>query len=312
MVALQHLVDAPDAPLDVEAARALVEHLQRDLPETAMATRPDELRRLASRALDAERAAFRRRSKVGEEPPLDDTAAAEAFAAHDAVRAARAGMSAATDEGMRWLAIGNVWGLTGLAAAGVMVLRAGYEPMSAPVYGAVIGGATGPITTGLLALARRTLAAMRTTSASAAWASALATTGFETMGQLGARRLARRGWERRNEEAAVATAAARAARGDWHRVAGPRRHPRDAPQLLEQLAALRSAQLELLRALIAERMQPRAVPELSEPIIDVTALETATVDVTPFDVRWATTPPAETDERTPRRGFLRFWRGDRR
>jgi hypothetical protein len=298
MVAIQHLVDVPAPVLDVAAAREQVALLQHGLPTTALATRPEDLRRLARRALDAERAAFRRRAKVGDEPLLDDVAAAAAVDAHLAVRLARAGVAAASSDGMRWLAMGNAWGVAGLVAAGVMVVRAGYEPMAAPVYAAVIGGATGPLATAMLALTRRSFASMKVASATVAWAKALAATGFETMGQLAARRIARQAWLRRTHEAAIATDAARDARAAWHRVAGPHCHPREAPAVVAQLTALRAAQLQLLRALIADRMTPRSLP-------------LPPADSHPFEVAWPE-PAAEAtgaiDLRTPPRGLFSFWR----
>ena len=294
MVALQHLTDFAPPPLDVATARAHVERLRDGLPDTLLALRPEEIRRLARRALDAERAALRRRSKVGDEPALDESAAASAIAAHDAVRAARQGERDALNDSMRWLAIGNVWGLGGLLVAGGLVIRGGFEPMAAPVYSAVVSAAAGPLSTMLLGLTRRSFASMRVSSAVAAWAQSLAAAGFDTMGELHARRLSRAGWERRTAEAAAANAVARDARAAWHRVAGPHHHPRQAPALIAQMVVLRAAQLELLRALVAERMRPR---ELARPADDSgpdtgpMAIVDVTDDPVPFDVIWAVPTP---------------------
>lgn len=294
MVALQHLTDFAPPPLDVATARADVERLRAGLPDTLLALRPEEIRRLARRALDAEKAALRRRSKVGDEPTLDESAAAEAIAAHEAVRSARQGERDALNDSMRWLAIGNVWGIGGLLVAGGLVIRGGFEPMATPVYSAVVSAAAGPFSTTLLGLTRRSFASMRVSSAVAAWAQALAGAGFETMGELHARRLSRAGWERRTAEAAAANGVARDARAAWHRVAGPDRHPRQAPVLIAQMAVLRAAQIELLRALLAERMRPR---ELTRPAEDVgpdtepIAIVDVADDPVPFDVIWAVPAP---------------------
>lgn len=292
MVALQYLSDVVP-PLDVATARADVERFEEGLPRTLLALRPEEIRRLARRALDAERAALRRRSKVGEEPTLDESVVARAMEAHDAVRAARAGERDAVDDSMRWLAIGNVWGIGGLAVAGVLVFR-GIEPTAAPVYASVVTGATGPLATMLLGLTRRSVAALRVATAVNGWADALATAGFETMGELHARRLARASWVRRQQEAVAANTAARDARAQWHRVAGPHHHPREAPALIGRVAELRAAQLELLRALLAERMRPRELATASaHRELDTGPMETLDMcdDAVPFDVAWAVPEP---------------------
>ena len=296
MVALQHPSEFAPPPLDVATARAHVERLQEGLPPTLLALRPEEIRRLARTALDAEKAALRRRSKVGPEPEIDDDAAADAVAAHEAVCVARQGEIEALNDSMRWLAIGNVWGLGGLVVAGVLVVRAGFEPMATPVYSAVVSAAAGPMSTVILGLTRRSFASMRVSTAVTAWATALASAGFETMGELYARRISRAGWQRRNAEAAAANAVARDARAAWHRVAGPQCHPREAPALIARMAVLRAAQIELLRSLLAERMRPR---KLAARVVD-SGPDTepmAIVDVTdqpvvPFDVIWAVPAPA--------------------
>ena len=297
MVAVQHLADSRRAPLDVATARARVEALQHELPPTLLAARPEQLRRLARTSLDAERAALRRRSKVGVEPALDIGAAEAAIDAHAAVRAARQGLSDTGAEGQRWLAIGNVWGLVGLAGAAALVLKAGYEPMASPVAFTVVGGAAGPLATAVLALTRRSVASMRLASTLTAWADALRVTGFETMGELWARRVAHRAWARRSDEAAVATAVARDARAAWHRVVGPRRHPREAPAIVEQLAQLRVAQLDLFEALVAAHLR-RVEAAASMPASDVV----------PFAITWATGEPVVGEPRSRRPLSFRFWR----
>ncbi|HEX7168883.1 MAG TPA: hypothetical protein VF230_18035 [Acidimicrobiales bacterium] len=287
VVALQHAYDATAVPLDVDAARAEVERLRAGLPDSLLAARPDELRRLARRALETDLAARRRRAKVGEPPAVDEHAVDVAVAAHAAVRAARAGMTVATAEGMRLLAIGNVWGVAAIGT-GAVLLRSGLEPMSTPVYLAVVGAAAGPLATAALGLSRRSFAAMRVAAATASWAEAVAGAGATTMGELGARRIAARAWQRRRDEADAATAAAREARAAWHRVVGPKRHPRDAPALLARLAALRAAQLDLFRALVAERMRPRAAPA---PAVDVVDIDGAMREPSRLPVLWAKEQP---------------------
>ena len=282
MVALQH----PDEfrrsfPLTVAEARADVDRLRAELPDTLLAKRPEEIRRLARHALDAEKAALRRRSKVGAEPEYDAAGADDALAAFRSVQDARRGVRDAGRDSMRWLTIGNAWGVAGIGVAGALVMRVGLEPMSTPVYGAVIAGATGPLATMMLGLTRRSVAERRLAVARASWSSALVKTGAETMGQLGGRRLAWLGWQRRQQEADAAVAVARDARAAWHRVAGPLHHPREAPTLIAKVAVLRAAQLELLRALLEQQAR--------------------VVDVRPFDVAWAPDP-------APRRRFgLRLW-----
>lgn len=294
MVALQHLTESAAPPPDVATARAEVDRLRDGLPDTLLALRPEEIRRLARRALDAEKAALRRRSKVGDEPVLDEVATVEAMAAHDAVCAARRGEREALTDSMRWLAIGNVWGLGGLVLAGGLVIRGGFEPMAAPVYYAVVGAAAGPLSTTVLGLTRRSFASMRVSAAVASWAQALAAAGCETMGELHARRLSRAGWQRRSAEAAAANAVARDARAAWHRVAGPNRHPRQAPALIAQMTVLRAAQIDLLRALIAERMRPRELARRAEafgPDTEPIAIVDVADEPVPFDVVWAVPAP---------------------
>ena len=256
MVALHHFVESAHPRPSVAEARANVERLQSGLPDTLLARRPEEIRRLARVALDAERAAFRRRAKVGDEPALDDAAADAALDAHAAVEAARGGVRAAANDAMRLLAVGNAWGVICLAGGAALVLRAGFEPMAAPVYGAIVGAAAGPVATTLAGLSVRSLARIKLTSASSAWASAMAATDCATLGELRGRRIARAGWRRRVEEANAATALARESRAAWHRVAGPDVHPRQAPTLLARMTVLRAAQLELLSALLAQRLEP--------------------------------------------------------
>ncbi|HVM07886.1 MAG TPA: hypothetical protein VM345_05470 [Acidimicrobiales bacterium] len=292
MVALQHLIDAVDPPLDVETARAEVERLQQGLPPTLLAARPEEIRRLARTALDAEKAALRRRSKVGDEPAIDEDAVDAAIVALGDVRDARQGLAEAATDAMRWLAVGNVWGLVGLAAAGALVVRGHLEPMAAPVYTAVVGAAAGPIATTAFGVTRRTYATTKLARATTAWAEALRVAGFETMGELHARTISRRGWERRSVEAAAADAVARDARAAWHRVAGPKVHPREAPALIARLAVLRAAQLELFRALIAERMRPREITLTAVPTDPDTEPVSVVVDgAHPFEVVWAVPEP---------------------
>lgn len=209
---------------------------------------------------------------VGEAPPLDLDAVAAAVDAFDALRRAREGERDTLDEGLRWLALGNVWGIAGLVLA-VVLVASGHEPTSPLVYTAVVAAAAGPISTGFLGLCRRSLAAMRTRAATTEWAAALEASGFDTFGTLHARRLAHAAWVRRAEEAAVAGAAARDARAAWHRVAGPRSHPREAPALAARVGRLRCAQLELFGALLAERLaaptlRPAAVPGREEGRLD--------------------------------------------
>lgn len=294
MVALQHFTEYALPPLDVATARREVDRLQEGLPATLLALRPEEIRRLARRALDAEKAALRRRSKIGDEPAVDERAVDAALVAHEAVKTARKGERDALTDSMRWLAIGNVWGLGGLAAAAGLVVRGGFEPMATPVYVAVVSGAAGPLATMLLGLSRRSFAAMRVSSTIAAWTEALNAAGFETMGELQARRLARAGWARRAEEAAAATRVARDARAAWHRAAGPNHHPREAPSLIARIAVLRAAQLELFRALVAERMRPREMPAVTTDV-ELDTGPMAIIDVTdeplPFDVIWAVPEP---------------------
>jgi len=236
-------------------------------------------------------AALRRRSKIGDEPAIDEDATAAAIAAHDAVNDARAGERAALDESMRWLAIGNLWGIGSLGVAAALVIRGGVEPMAPPVYAAVITGATGPLATMILGLCRRSIAAMRVTSAITEWSEAVARAGFATMGELHGRRLARAAWARRRDEADAANAVARDARAAWHRVAGPGDHPREAPTLIARMTVLRAAQLELLKALIAERMKPRELHARSDDreldTAPMAIIDVSDRDAVPFDVVWA-------------------------
>ena len=262
--------------------------MQHGLPLTLLARRPEEIRRLARNALDAEKAAFRRRGKVGASPAFDEVAADAVVGSYERVKGERNEVRAAAADANRWLAIGNVWGLAGLTTAGALVIRFGFEPMSSSVYGVVVAAAVGPIATTMLGLTRRSFASMRLSAATTEWLAALSASGFDTMGELSATRISMGAWRNRQAEAAAAASAARDARAAWHRVAGPKVHPREAPALIAQMTALRAAQIELLRALLVERTNP--------------------LTPTPFEVVWAVPAAAVEDEPTPRASRFTFWR----
>jgi hypothetical protein len=252
MVALQHAV-ALDEPSDVvAAARVEVERLSHGLPAVAMAAHADEVRRAARACVHAAAAAERRRAFVGERPSLDEASASGVLDAHRAVGEARAGLREVVADGHRLIAIGNAWGVLALGGA-AFLSRHGVEMMATPVFAAVAGAAAGPVTMSVISVSRRSFAAMRVDAARAAWAAALEASGFATMGDLHARRIAVDAWRRRSSEADAADAAASEARAAWHRLVGDSFSPIEGPLLAFRLASLRAAQLRLLRALLDER-----------------------------------------------------------
>jgi hypothetical protein len=161
----------------------------------------------------------------------------------------------------------------GLVGAAVMVNR-GIDPMSTVIYGTISAAAAGPVCTSAISLWQRSLATIRVDAARAAWARALAATGFETMGDLHARRIALRAWERREAEARAADAAAAHAREDWVALVGDDVSPADAPALAARLTTARAAQLALVHAYLdAHRIAPRTAPLRIVDLADETPRE---------------------------------------
>jgi len=256
MVALQH-ARAPEEPFEaseLDAARADVERLAHGLPAVAMAAWPDEVRRASRACALAVAAAERRRALVGERSDLDEDATAAVLDAYRAVDEARTERRAAVAESHLLLALGNAWAALALAAAAVAVQQ-GIEPMATPVYSAVVAAAAGPATMFAIGLTRRSFATIKVDTARAAWAAALTASGFATMGQLHARRIAVAAWRRRASEADAADAAVDVARADWHRLVGESFSPIEGPLLAFRLASLRTAQLRLLHLLLASRTE---------------------------------------------------------
>lgn len=266
MLALHHLWESaedPSAPAVAEA-RAEVARLEAGLSRALLSTPPSEIRRLAAKATRAEAAVARWQARVGERPSLDADADAAVITAVAAMTAARADQNAALSERHKLLALGNALGLFTLGAAGGLV-GLGVSPMDAPVALAVVSAAGGPLTAGWLATQRCSLAARNVGTARSKWAAALEATGMASMGDLAARRVAIAAWERRCREAAAAVEAAREHQRPWYRLAGPGVSPDDVDEVLARVEALRSAQLRLLGALLAERVEGSAMAVLAPP-----------------------------------------------
>ena len=250
MVALRHLFEPTTPRLDVADARAEVERLRAGLPDTLLAKRPDEIRRLAREALDTQRAAERREALVGEPVVVDEETTGRAIDAHAELLAAREALRVARNAALTRITVGNAWGLTGIGAAAAMVMG-GAEPMGQQISIAMLAAGAGPLAAATAGLVLRTRVAADVRRAARSWTEAMAATPFATLGELHARRLSARAWQRRRAEADAARAAAREARAAWHRVAGPAVHPREAPSVLAQVAVLRAAQLDLLASMLA-------------------------------------------------------------
>lgn len=298
----------------IAEARAAVEAGRDGLVDSLLAARPEEVRRLARRALDAERALFRRRGAVGPEPEYDAAAGTRAIEAYAEVVEARAGADRASQDAARWLTFGNLWGMAGLATAGGLVSQVGLSLVSAPVAAAITAAAAGPLASAVLGLVSRSSAGVRCTAAMAAWCDAVGATGLATLGAVHGRRLAHEAWDLRRLEAEAAAVVADEARAAWHDVAGPHRHPREAPALLVKMAALRAAQLQLLGLLIeeVERVRSDAAPVAGGSIFAVRSAdenpETSSVVVS--IAADGDTGSARTDGdglRKPRARRLVFW-----
>lgn len=270
MVALQHRYEADEEPRALAAARHEVERLEAGLSRALLAAPPEALRAIAERARFAEAAVARWQARVGDRPVLDPSADAAVLDAVDEVKAARAGQNVALRERHRILATGNGLGLLGLGVAGGLVLL-GSSPMALPVAVAVAASPIGPVVAGWMATQRCSIAARRVGVARAQWSERLAATGAPTMGELAALRIAVKAWERRRDEAEVATETARPHQRAWYRLAGPGIPPTEVEEVIARIEALRQAQLRLVGGLLGELVERRAMDvlapaaELAEP-----------------------------------------------
>jgi hypothetical protein len=263
---MHHRWESADEPTasSVDDARAEVDLLASGLSRALLAMPPREVRRLASSAARAEAAVARWQARVGERPELSTDADAAVVTAVDDVKAARIDHDAALFERHKVLAIGNVMGLSALAAAAGLVAL-GVPPMDLPVGVAVVSAAGGPLAAAWLATQRCSLASRNLGTARRRWASALDATGAGTMGELAARRVAVAAWERRCREAAAAADAARPHQRAWYRVAGPGVSPLDVDDVLSRIELLRRAQLRLFAALLEARVERSAMAVLAPP-----------------------------------------------
>ncbi len=244
--------DGPAIAADqVAVLRAQAEALAAGLPDSVLARSPQELRALANRATAAAERAERRRDRVGERPELAEEPAAEVAAALDELAAAQ---RLRADEGAaraKRLAVANGFGVVALAgAAGLATV--GVPTFSLPVAALVVGGAVAPFAAATVALVSTLTCRRRVGAARARVGAAFARTGFETMGQLAARRLAVDAWDRRRAEADCAEEAAGIEAGRWHQVAGPGLLPGSVDHVVARLRLLRAVQLRLLEAAIRE------------------------------------------------------------
>jgi len=264
VVALLHRYEADEEPKALAAARDEVDRLEAGLSRALLATPPDALRAIAERARLAEAAVARWQARVGARPVLDVAADAAVVEAMGEVKAARAGQNVALRERHRILATGNGLGLLGLGVAGGMVLL-GSSPMALPVAVAVAASPIGPVVAGWMATQRCSIAARRVGIARAQWTERLEATGAATMGDLAARRIAVKAWERRRDEAEVATETARPHQRAWYRLAGPGVPPTDVEDVIARIEQLRQAQLRLVGCLLGELVERRAMDVLAPP-----------------------------------------------
>lgn len=264
----------------MSTARAEVDRLQAALPRALMATPPDVLRSIATRAARARRAAERWEQRVGPRPELADDAEAEVFEAKDRFAESSVAREQVLDECSHLLTRGNALAAVALGAAGSFALL-GRSPMGLAVAVAVAAAPLGPLGALWLAASRCSIATRDQRAARQSWAAALEATGMASMGALAARRLAVRAWERRQREAAAAWEGARPYLRAWQRLAGPGVPPDDVESAIARIEQLRAAQLQLLAILLDECVSARVMnvlepeAEVAEPEAPPTWLQEA-------------------------------------